>query len=54
MDQHSKWNKGEDWPRWNELIAEIPEMANARTVPDLQTGFPFRYLRRAEKLKTAS
>ena len=53
MEQHSKWDKGEDWPRWSELIAEIPEMASTRTVPDLQTGFPSRYLRRAEKLKTA-
>ena len=47
-EQHSKWDKGEDWPRWSELIAEIPEMASARTVPNLQTGFPIRYLRRAE------
>lgn len=46
-DQQRKWDLGEDWPCWNELIQEIPEMATARTVPDLQTGFPFKYLRRA-------
>ena len=45
-EQQKKWDKGEDWPCWRELIAEFPEMASARTVPDLQTGFPFRYLRR--------
>lgn len=46
IDQQRIWDRGEDWPCWNELIQEIPEMATARTVPDLQTGFPFRYLRR--------
>ena len=47
MEQECKWDKGEEWPCWSELVAEIPEMANARTAPDLQTGLPFRYLRRA-------
>lgn len=46
-EQVRKWDKGEEWPCWRALIAEIPEIANARTVPDLQTGFPFKYLRNA-------
>lgn len=48
-DQLRRWDRGEDWPSWNELIREIPEMATARAVPDLQTGFPFKYLRLATK-----
>jgi hypothetical protein len=48
-EQQCKWDKGEEWPCWKELIAEIPEMASARTIPNLQTGFPFRYLRRMLK-----
>ena len=47
-EQQCKWDKGEEWPCWSELIAEIPESANARTVPDLQTGFPFRHAPRIE------
>jgi hypothetical protein len=47
LDQMQKWDRGEDWPCWDEAIQEIPEFATARTVPDLQTGFPFKYLRRA-------
>jgi hypothetical protein len=46
LDQLRKWDRGEDWPCWDEVIREIPEIATARTIPDLQTGFPFKYLRR--------
>jgi hypothetical protein len=46
VDQLRKWDRGEDWPCWDEVIQEIPEIATARTSPDLQTGFPFKYLRR--------
>lgn len=47
LDQQRRWDRGEEWPSWSELVQEVPEMATARTVPDLQTGFPFKYLRRA-------
>ena len=46
-EQQCRWDRGEDWPYWAELIAEIPTMGLARTCPDLQSGFPFRYLRRS-------
>lgn len=49
MEQHSKWDRGEDWPFWAELVAEVPEMALARTCPDIESGCPFRYLRRSAK-----
>jgi hypothetical protein len=45
LEQQRKWDRGEDWPLWTELIAAVPEMAKARTSPDLQTSCPFRYLR---------
>lgn len=47
LDQLRKWDRGEDWPCWDVVIQEIPEIAMARSIPDLQTGFPFKYLRRA-------
>lgn len=47
VDQQRKWDRGEEWPCWGEIIHEVPEIARARTVPDVQTGFPFKYLRRA-------
>ncbi len=28
--QQIKWDKGEDWPLWTELIAAVPEMATSR------------------------
>ena len=46
-ERQRRWDKGEDWPLWAELIAAAPEMATSRTCPDLQSGCPFRYLRRA-------
>jgi hypothetical protein len=46
VDRLRKWDRGEDWPCWDEVIQEIPEIATARTRSDLQTGFPFKYLRR--------
>ena len=45
--QQRNWDLGENWPYWNGFTHKIPEMAAARTVPDLQTGFPFKYLRRS-------
>jgi hypothetical protein len=47
VEQQVSWDKGQDWPLWAELIAELPEMAVSRTCPDIQSGCPFRYLRRA-------
>ena len=47
LEQQRKWDRGEDWPCWDGLIAVVPEMAFARTSPDLQTGCPFKYLRRS-------
>lgn len=47
LDQQLKWDRGQEWPCWEELIRNVPEITAARTVPDLQTGFPFKYLRRA-------
>lgn len=47
LDQQRQWDRGEHWPCWDEVIQEIPEIAMARTTPDLQTGFPCKYLRRA-------
>lgn len=49
LAQVRSWDRGHDWPCWAELVLRVPEMAVARTVPDLQTGFPFKYLRRAEQ-----
>jgi len=40
-----KWDRGIDWPCWNQIISAVPEMARARCEIDLTTGFPFRYLR---------
>jgi len=40
-----KWDRGIDWPCWNQIITAVPEMARARCEIDLTTGFPFRYLR---------
>ena len=49
LEQQRKWDRGEDWPLWAELIAAVPEIAKAQTSPNLQTGCPFRYLRRSGK-----
>ena len=46
VDQQREWDRGQEWPCWDEVIQEIPEIATARASPDLQTGFPFKYLRR--------
>jgi hypothetical protein len=46
-DKQLRWDNGLDWPLWAELIAVEPEMAAARVNQNLQTGNPFRYLRRA-------
>jgi hypothetical protein len=46
LEQQRKWGRGEDLPLWAELISAVPEMATTRTGPDLQTGYPFGYLRR--------
>jgi hypothetical protein len=40
-----KWDRGIDWPCWNQIVAVAPEMARARCEIDLTTGSPFRYLR---------
>ncbi len=45
LDRQRKWDRGEDWPGWDDIIRKVPEMATARTGPDLETGFPFKYLR---------
>ena len=45
LDRQRTWDRGEDWPRWGDIIRDVPEMATARTTQDLQTGFPFKYLR---------
>ena len=49
LEQQRSWDRGEDWPLWNELIAAVPEMANSRTSPNIDTGNPYRYMRRACK-----
>jgi hypothetical protein len=41
----SRWDKGLEWPCWNQIIEAVPEMARSRLQIDLTTGFPFRYLR---------
>lgn len=46
LERQRQWDRGEDWPFWEEIIREVPEMATARVCPDLQTGFPFKYLRK--------
>jgi hypothetical protein len=48
VTQLRRWDRGESWPFWEEVILDVPEMAAARTVPDRETGFPFKYLRRAD------
>jgi hypothetical protein len=40
-----KWDRGIDWPCWNQITVVVPEMARARCEINLTTGFPFRYLR---------
>ena len=45
-EQVHRWDKGLDWPLWEELTVAVPEMASARTMPDIQYGCSFRYLRR--------
>lgn len=49
LEQQRKWDRGEDWPLWADLIAAVPEMATSRTTPNLQTGCPYRYLRSSSK-----
>jgi hypothetical protein len=49
LEQQRRFDRGEDWPLWDELIAAIPEMAVARVMPNIDTGSPYRYLRRAPK-----
>jgi hypothetical protein len=49
LEQQGRFDRGEDWPLWHELIAVIPEMAAARVMPNIDTGTPYRYLRRAPK-----
>ena len=47
IEQQCRWDRGEDWPSWDSLATKVPEISVARICPDLQTGFPFRYLRRS-------
>lgn len=47
-----KWDKGIDWPGWDQIIAAVLEMECARLDIDLTTGCPFRYLRPRRFLKT--
>lgn len=49
LEQQRKWDRGEGWPLWDELIATIPEMATSRVTPNIDSGCPFRYLRRLRK-----
>jgi hypothetical protein len=49
LEQQSKWDCGEEWPLWEELIAAVPEMAISRVAQNIDTGCPFRYLRRSCK-----
>jgi hypothetical protein len=49
LEQQRRFDRREDWPLWDELIASIPEMAVARVTPYIDTGNPYRYLRRAPK-----
>ena len=49
LEQQRRFDRGEDWPLWDELIAAIPEMVVARVMPNIDTGSPYRYLRRAPK-----
>jgi hypothetical protein len=44
IEKHRQWDRGIDWPCWNQIIAAVPEMASARCDINLTTGFPFRYL----------
>ncbi len=48
-EQQRKWAYGHEWPLWQELIANVPEMENARFNIDLRLGEPFRYLDRPGK-----
>jgi len=45
IEKHRLWNRGIDWPCWDQIIAAVPEMARALCEINLTTGFPFRYLR---------
>jgi hypothetical protein len=49
LEQQRQWDRGENWPLWDELTAAVPEMAVARVTPNIDTGNPYRYLRRAPK-----
>jgi hypothetical protein len=49
LEQQRSWDRGEDWPLWEQLIAAVPEIATSRTAPNIDTGCPYRCLRRARK-----
>ncbi len=49
LGQQSKWDCDEEWPLWEELISAVPEIAISRVAPNIETGRPFRYLRRSCK-----
>lgn len=48
-ERQRQWDRGRDWPFWAELVAEVPEMASARTCMNIESGCPFRYLRGSAK-----
>jgi hypothetical protein len=45
IEKHRQWDRGIDWPCWNQIIAAVPDMARVRCEIDQTTGFPFKYLR---------
>lgn len=45
VDVERNWDRGLEWPSWDQIIAAVPEMARARCEIDMTTGCPFRHLR---------
>jgi len=49
LEQQRKWDRGEGWPLWEDLIVAVPEMVTSRIRVNIDTGCPYRYLRRTTK-----
>jgi hypothetical protein len=44
------WDLGLNWPGWETITAEVPEMKRARTEVDISEGCPYKCLRAERRL----
>ena len=44
------WDLGLEWPAWETITAEVPEMKRARTEVDISEGCPFNVLRTEQRV----